>query len=54
MLKLPLFINKTLILEGSFSKKDWAHNRSNDYIYAKEVIHDLLTNKSIKLEKVVN
>jgi hypothetical protein len=51
MLNLDHFIQTTLILEGEFHKKDWCHARSNDYIYAKAMIHDLLNDKPVKLEK---
>lgn len=47
---LNYFIKESLILEGSFKGGDWIGVHIKDYHYPKQVIHDLLTGKSVKLE----
>lgn len=43
------FIHENLLLEGAFSGSDWIGVHIKDWHYPKNVIHDLLTGKPVKL-----
>lgn len=47
---LQNFIQESLILEGAFTGGDWVGIHVKDWHYPKQVIHDLLTGKPVKLQ----
>lgn len=50
MKDLLCVIKESLIMEGAFAGNDWRGVHSHDYKYPKMVIHDLLNDKSVKLQ----